>query len=96
MWFEKMMRAVRRGIDSVEELERVEREEAEAEQRRREEARPSSAGSNHLPVDFVGDWDTVCPDVALSPSLLAEFGLLDSVPVVGEQGSPGLSSGSGS
>lgn len=28
LWYEKMMRAVRRGIDSVEELERVEREEA--------------------------------------------------------------------
>ena len=33
MWFEKMMRAVRRGINSVEELERVEQEEVEAEQR---------------------------------------------------------------
>ncbi|KAM3564193.1 hypothetical protein ARSEF4850_001971, partial [Beauveria asiatica] len=29
LWFEKMMRAVTRGIDNVEELERVEREEAE-------------------------------------------------------------------
>lgn len=29
LWFEKMMRAVSRGIDNVEELERVEREEAE-------------------------------------------------------------------
>ncbi|KAG8421909.1 hypothetical protein J3458_022450 [Metarhizium acridum] len=29
LWFEKMMRAVARGIDNVEELERVEREEAE-------------------------------------------------------------------
>ncbi|KAL8407543.1 hypothetical protein RB594_006387 [Gaeumannomyces avenae] len=29
MWFEKKMRAIRRGIDSIEELERVEREEAE-------------------------------------------------------------------
>ena len=30
MWFEKMMRAISRGIDIVEELERVEREEADA------------------------------------------------------------------
>ncbi len=29
LWFEKMMRAVSRGIDNVKELERVEREEAE-------------------------------------------------------------------
>ncbi|TDZ14074.1 hypothetical protein Cob_v013012 [Colletotrichum orbiculare MAFF 240422] len=86
MWFEKMMRAVRRGIDSVEELERVEREEAEAEQRRLEEARPPSAGSDRLSSDFIGDWDTVYPDVALSPSLLAEFGLLGPAPASGERG----------
>lgn len=29
MWLEKIMRAVRRGINSVKELERVKREEAE-------------------------------------------------------------------
>jgi hypothetical protein len=34
MWYEKMMRAVRRGIDNVEELERVENEEAGAERKR--------------------------------------------------------------
>ncbi|KAH9225993.1 hypothetical protein K456DRAFT_59059 [Colletotrichum gloeosporioides 23] len=55
IWFEKMMHAVRCGIDSVEELEQVEREEAEAEQHQQEEVRPPSAGSNHLPVDFIGD-----------------------------------------
>ncbi|KAK2731616.1 hypothetical protein CKAH01_19058 [Colletotrichum kahawae] len=93
IWFEKMMRAVRRGIDSVEELERVEREEAEAEQHQREEARPPSASSCYLPADFVGDWDTVYPNMALSPSLLAEFGLLNSMPAVMEQGSPEVSSG---
>jgi len=31
MWFEKMMRAISRGVDSVEELERVEKEEAKRE-----------------------------------------------------------------
>jgi hypothetical protein len=30
LWFEKMARAISRGVDTVEELERVEREEAEA------------------------------------------------------------------
>lgn len=30
LWFEKMKRAIARGIDSVEELEKVEREESEA------------------------------------------------------------------
>ena len=29
MWFEKMKRAISRGVDTVEELEQVEREEAE-------------------------------------------------------------------
>ncbi|KAL0943092.1 uncharacterized protein CTRU02_200978, partial [Colletotrichum truncatum] len=87
MWFEKMMRAVRRGIDSVEELERVEREEAEAEQRRVEPVRPS-ADSPRLPVEFTADWDTLYPDVALSPSLLAEFGLLDSGSVVERRSTP--------
>ncbi|KAM4054296.1 hypothetical protein HRG_014867 [Hirsutella rhossiliensis] len=42
LWFEKMMRAVSRGIDNVEELERVEKEEAEKERQRVEEARPPS------------------------------------------------------
>lgn len=93
MWFEKMMRAVRRGIDSVEELERVEKEEAEAEQRRQEEARPHSADFHHFPSEFVGDWDTVYPDVALSPSLLAELGLLDPAPATGRSDSPGVSAG---
>ncbi|KAM4058454.1 hypothetical protein HRG_014707 [Hirsutella rhossiliensis] len=43
LWFEKMMRAVSRGIDNVEELERVEKEEAEKERQRVEEARPPSS-----------------------------------------------------
>ena len=34
MWYEKMMRAVRRGIDNLEELDRVENEEAEVERKR--------------------------------------------------------------
>jgi septal ring factor EnvC (AmiA/AmiB activator) len=72
MWFEKMMRAVSRGIDSVEELERVEREEAEREERRLAENRPPSSGS--LDADFGRVWDDVYPDVALSPSLLADLG----------------------
>ncbi|KAK8007035.1 hypothetical protein PG989_001025 [Apiospora arundinis] len=33
LWFEKMMRAVQRGLNSVEELECVEREEAKEEAR---------------------------------------------------------------
>ncbi|KAL0942363.1 uncharacterized protein CTRU02_200249 [Colletotrichum truncatum] len=92
IWFEKMMRVVRRGIDSVEELERVEREEAEAEQRRVEPVRPS-ADSPRLPVEFIADWDTLYLDVALSLSLLAEFGLLDSGSVVERRSTPEASPG---
>jgi hypothetical protein len=51
-----MMRAISRGIDSVEELERVEREEAERAQRRLE-VLGSSAGrsstENVLDPDFM-------------------------------------------
>ncbi|KAM4065235.1 hypothetical protein HRG_004433 [Hirsutella rhossiliensis] len=66
MWFERMMQAVSRGLDSVEELERVEREEAEREQRRVSEVQPCSPHSDRLPSEFVGDWDAVHPEVALS------------------------------
>ena len=55
MWYEKMMRAVRRGIDNVEELERVENEEAEAERKRiaeqsAEVVRGGSPGSGGMEV----------------------------------------------
>lgn len=64
MWFEKMMRAVRRGIDSVEELERVEAEEAETE-RARVSASVQAVVSEEssiaqLDPDFEGfDWGSV-------------------------------------
>jgi hypothetical protein len=75
------MRAVSRGIDSVEELERVEREEAEREQRR-SEVSGSSAGrsstENVLSSDFMQTWDAVYEDVPLDPSILADFDLVGS------------------
>ena len=44
IWYKKMIRAIRRGIDSVEELDRVKREEAAEEERRRAtEAVPTSS-----------------------------------------------------
>lgn len=85
LWFEKMMKAISRGIDSVEELERVEREEAEKEQRRMEQARPPSNSSERLPSDFASEWDAVYGDVPLSPSVLDLLGVVDGNdrPVVG-------------
>lgn len=59
LWFEKMMRAVARGIDNVEELERVEREEAEQLQK--------ATGVLPTPSEDL--------DPALVRSLDAEFGV---------------------
>ena len=55
MWFEKMMRAVRRGISSVEELERVEKEEADREAARVAEDRPPPATSTPVDMGFNAD-----------------------------------------
>jgi hypothetical protein len=77
LWFEKMMKAISRSIDSVEELERVKREEAEKEQRRVEQARPPSNSSERLPSNFASEWDAVYSDVPLSPSVLDLLGVVD-------------------
>ncbi|EHA48065.1 hypothetical protein, variant 1 [Pyricularia oryzae 70-15] len=76
MWFEKMMRAVSRGIDDLEELDRVEREEAEQEERRRSaEVLPEVSLESLLPdSNFV--WDSTFPMGPLNPSLLDEMNVL--------------------
>jgi hypothetical protein len=82
LWFEKMMRAISRGIDSVEELERVEREEAEAlaKSNAQPDPPPSSATPPLLNDDFVPLWNTVYPEVQLEPALMSDFGLLSGSP----------------
>jgi hypothetical protein len=50
-----MIYAVRRNINSVKELERIERKEAETEAVRFSSIRPSSANNNLLSEDFVSD-----------------------------------------
>ena len=78
MWYEKMMRAVRRGIDSVEELDRIEREEAAEEERRRAtEVVPTSSDIPTSSDDFMNGWDGTFPEVDLDPSVLAQFGFAD-------------------
>ena len=77
LWFEKMIKAISRGINSVEELERVEREEAEKEQRRVEQARPPSNSSERLPSNFASEWDAMYGNVLLSPSVLDLLGVVD-------------------
>ncbi|EHA49736.1 hypothetical protein, variant 2 [Pyricularia oryzae 70-15] len=76
LWFEKMMRAVSRGIDDLEELDRVEREEAEQEERRRStEVLPEVSLESLLPdSNFV--WDSTFPMGPLNPSLLDEMNVL--------------------
>jgi len=89
MWFEKMMRAVRRGISTVEELERVEKEEAEREAVRAAENRPPSSDSNHLDEAFIDDWNALYPGVVLDPSIMVDFGLVDGTRQVTVGSSPG-------
>ncbi|EHA58538.1 hypothetical protein MGG_16573 [Pyricularia oryzae 70-15] len=76
LWFEKIMRAVSRGIDDLEELDRVEREEAEQEERRRStEVLPEVSLESLLPdSNFV--WDSTFPMGPLNPSLLDEMNVL--------------------
>ncbi|EHA56922.1 hypothetical protein MGG_16179 [Pyricularia oryzae 70-15] len=65
-----MMRAVSRGIDDLEELDRVERKEAEQEERRRSaEVLPEMSLESFFPdSNFV--WDSTFPMGPLNPSLL--------------------------
>lgn len=90
MWLEKMMRAVSRGIDTVEELERVEKEEAEREARRVEEQRPSSSGDQFSGVSI--DPIFLDDDVALSPSFFVGMGVTAS----GSSGPDAVSGGTAS
>jgi hypothetical protein len=73
MWFEKMMRAVSRGIDNVEELERVERLEAERAAAAESAGRPRSTDGRADAV--IDDWEELYGHVELDPSLLVDFGL---------------------
>jgi pyruvate/2-oxoglutarate dehydrogenase complex dihydrolipoamide acyltransferase (E2) component len=83
LWFEKMMRAVSRGIDSVEELERVEKEEAEREAAKQQEAVAAgvpagrSSTEDLLDSDFLSTWDGVYSEVSLDPSLMVDLGFLN-------------------
>jgi hypothetical protein len=95
LWFERMMRAVRRGIDNLEDLERVEREEAEKEQKRLDEERPPSADSSPLPVEDSFDFNVFSPDVAMSPSFLADLGFVEHASWSGSGEGPKGSSSSG-
>jgi hypothetical protein len=76
-----MLRAIAQGINNVEELERVEREEAEEEARRNAVIKQLSLTAPNLPNDFEFNWDKTYPGVPLSPSALHELRLLaESIP----------------
>lgn len=85
LWFEKMMRAVSRGIDSVEELERVEKAEADREAARRAAEVPDSSPRRSstedlLGPDFMSNWDAAHVNVPLDPALLATLGFVEETP----------------
>ena len=85
LWFEKMMRAVSRGIDNVEELEKVEKEEAAREASCLAAATPESvprrsSTEDQLGPGFMATWDAVYEDVPLDLSLLAAFGVVKETP----------------
>ncbi len=73
-----MKRAIACGIDTVEELERVEHEEAEELATVGASATTSAVLSTPplLDANFVSLWDSVYPEVQLQPSLISDFGLL--------------------
>lgn len=85
LWLEKMTRAVARGIDNLEELDRVEREEAEAAARQAATSAPNLTASVSGPavssVDAV-DWSAFELDLLLFQDLGS-----DGIPAV----SPGNS-----
>jgi hypothetical protein len=74
LWFEKMTKAISRGLDSVEELERVEREEAEREEERQRSLDPPPRSPDRLDATFEAEWNSLYGHVPLSPSLMAEMG----------------------
>ena len=76
-----MIRAICRGIDSMEELERIEREKAEKEVRRKAATDPiSTINPLSLPLDFEFDWNSVYFNVVLSPSVLRDMGFIGDSP----------------
>jgi hypothetical protein len=84
-----MMHTVRRGISSVEELERVEKEEAEREAVHAVENRPPSSDSNHLNETFIDDWNSLYPGVVLDPLIMVDFRLIDETHQITVDSSPG-------
>ncbi len=82
LWFEKMKRAISYGIDTVEELEQVEREEAEALAVREASANLLSTSTTLLllDADFLPLQDTIYPEVQLGPQLMSDFGLFAGSP----------------
>ena len=69
-----MIRTVRRGIDSVKELEKVECKEVFCEEERWLGVCSFFIGSDYFPSGFDFEWDNVYPGVALELLLLVNLG----------------------
>lgn len=91
------MRAISRGIDSVEELERVEREESEREAAQRQEASSSgvpigsSSAVGVVSSGFEQEWAECFGSAPLDPSLIEDFNV-----AVLSYGTPSAGAGSSS
>ena len=88
MWYEKMMKAVSRGIDNLEELEKL-----EAEERRVENARPAGSAEASVDPEVVPDLDWSGMDV--SGDLDWDAILAGASVGVGENSSEGVGRSSG-
>jgi hypothetical protein len=82
LWFEKMMRAVSRGLDSLESLERVEAEEAEREEARRRESEAAgsplgrSSTEGLVSEGFSSDWGATFGEAPLEPWMMEDFNMV--------------------
>ena len=88
MWYEKMMKAVSRGIDNLEELEKLETEE-----RRVENARPAGSAEASVDPEVVPDVDWSGMD--MSGDLDWDAILAGASVGVGENSSEGVGRSSG-
>ena len=88
VWYEKMMKAVSRGIDNLEELEKL-----EAEERRAENARPAGSAEASVDPEVVPDFDWSGMD--MSGDLDWDAILAGASVGVGENSSEGVGRSSG-
>ena len=86
LWFKKIMHAISRGIDSMEELERVKKAKADCEAARQAAEVPNSlprrsSTKDLLGPDFISNQDAAYINVLLDLALLATLGFIKGTPL---------------